>query len=125
MRVVYEQEGNTASEKGPTLPLGEHYATPSSNSANETFPTQNAFQGKLKGGFTVFVSKLNASGNAFIYSTYLGGSVGEIGYGIAVDSAGNMYLTGYTQSRRFPTVNALQKNFGGGSYDAFVTKIGP
>jgi hypothetical protein len=36
-----------------------------------------------------------------------------------------MYLTGYTQSKRFPTVNALQKKYGGGSYDAFVTKIAP
>ena len=59
------------------------------------------------------------------YSTYLGGNGDDQAYGIAIDSAGNTYVTGYTYSTTFPTKNPFQATFGGGSYDAFVTKIGP
>src|SRR5262249_13165949 len=57
-----------------------------------------------------------------LYSTYLGGSGGDQGYGIAVDGAGNAYVTGSTGSTDFATTNAMQASFGGGS-DAFVTKL--
>jgi len=59
-----------------------------------------------------------------VYSTYLGGSDLDYGLGIAVDSSGNAYITGGTESLNFPTRNPLQPDYGGGSYDAFVTKIG-
>jgi len=62
------------------------------------------------------------------YSTYLGGSDNDVGQGVAVDRAGNTYVTGYTLSTNFPTVNPLQGTFGGdtnhGYGDAFVAKIG-
>ncbi len=57
------------------------------------------------------------------YSTYLGGSTGDSGYRIAVDTSGNAYITGYTYSTDFPTKNAFQGTSAGGSYDAFVTKL--
>src|SRR5713226_7581473 len=57
-----------------------------------------------------------------IYSTYLGGSGHDYGYGIAVDSAGNAYVTGFTESTDFPTMNPLQAANAGGFQDAFVTK---
>ena len=59
-----------------------------------------------------------------VYSTYLGGSGADYGYGIAVDSSGNAYVTGYTASTNFPTMNPLQPSYGG-SGDAFVAKINP
>jgi hypothetical protein len=71
-----------------------------------------------------FASKLNPTG-AFVYTTYLGGSSDDVGNGIAVDSAGNAYVTGTTSSTDFPiTANALQPTSGGGS-DAFVAKLSP
>jgi hypothetical protein len=69
------------------------------------------------------VTKLNAAGSALVYSTYLGGSGLDWGNGIAVDSFGNAYVTGLTDSTNFPTVNAFQAKFGGGDRDAFVTKL--
>ena len=69
-----------------------------------------------------FITKINASGTALVYSTYLGGAGFDTGDGIAVDSVGNAYVTGTTGSDNFPTVNAIQSNLGGGE-DAFITKI--
>ncbi|MBF0529484.1 MAG: SBBP repeat-containing protein, partial [Deltaproteobacteria bacterium] len=67
--------------------------------------------------------KINAAGNGMIFSTYLGGSGDEIGYGVAVDSAGGAYMTGNTKSSNFPTVNAIQKTFKDGGDDAFIAKF--
>jgi hypothetical protein len=69
-----------------------------------------------------FVSKLNPNGTALVYSTYLGGSSDDVGRGIAVDSAGNAYVTGQTASSTFPLVAAFQSSLKGTS-DAFVTKL--
>ena len=57
------------------------------------------------------------------YSTYLGGSSFDEGLDIAVDAAGNAYVTGVTNSADFPTANALQGTLDGGSFDAFVAKL--
>ena len=71
------------------------------------------------------MTKINASGSALVYSTYLGGSGIDVGQGIAVDSSGNAYVIGGTNSTDFPTTNPLQPRYGGGEDDAFVTKINP
>jgi hypothetical protein len=89
------------------------------------FPTANAFQPSKGGGLgslNAFVTKVSADGSSLVYSSYLGGSGGDYGYGIAVDGAGNAYLTGDTFSSDFPTVNAFQPNLNG-PYNAFVTKV--
>src|SRR5205807_2241996 len=92
------------------------------------FPTAQALQPTKAGPSATadaFIAKLDASGTALLYSTYLGGSNGNWGNGIAVDAAGNAYVTGLTGSTDFPTVNAVQPAFGGGSSDAFVAKLDP
>jgi hypothetical protein len=70
-----------------------------------------------------FVTKLSPSGDALIYSTYLGGGDDDFGYGIAVDSLGEVYVAGQTYSTDFPTLNPYQTNQG--STDVFVSKFGP
>jgi hypothetical protein len=100
--------------------LGNAYVTGQTQSTN--FPTANPFQATLGGGGDAFVTKLSAAGNALIYSTYLGGNNGDSGQSIAVDGAGDAYVTGMTSSTNFPTMNAFQA-VSGGSSDAFVTRL--
>ena len=112
---------------------GSAYVTGQTASAN--FPTNNPLQPNLSGTSDAFVTKLNPAGNALAYSTYLGGSGDDIGNGIAVDSAGNAYATGATDSTNFPiTAGAWQTTPGASSScgappntfpceDGFVTKL--
>jgi hypothetical protein len=111
---------------------GNVYVTGQASSAN--FPTTpGAFQticGDAGCGFgDVFVTKLNPGGSALIYSTYLGGSGLDFGRGIAIDNAGNAYVTGGTLSTDFPiTPGAFQTVCGDpdcGFGDAFVAKLDP
>lgn len=117
--------GGQTSEAGYGIAVnsaGTAVVTGDTDSAD--FPTVNALQSSLRGTKDAFVAKLNPSGSAFVYDTLLGGNLIERGEGVAVDSAGNAYVTGFTNSVDFPTANAFQPNFGGGE-DAFVTKINP
>jgi hypothetical protein len=101
-----------------------------------TFPTTpgayQSFTTKQAPGYPVaFVTEMNHFGNALLYSTLLGGSLSDVASGIAVDGAGNAYVTGYTTSTDFPTANAVQASYVGGScgvnpcQDAFVTEVNP
>jgi hypothetical protein len=115
--------GGISSDVGREIAVdsaGNAYVTGYTGSTN--FPTASAIQGTYGGAFDAFVTKINAAGSALVYSTYLGGSGEDVGFGIAVDSAGNAYVTGYTTSTNFPTASAIQGTNGGGA-DGFVTKI--
>jgi len=101
---------------------------------NPTFlTTTGAFQrmcgkdGTCNGGIPdAFVTVYNAAGTAYVYSTFLGGSNQDEGLGIAVDSAGNAYVTGLTSSSGdFPQKVPLQHTYGGGTTDAFVAEFNP
>lgn len=100
---------------------GNAYLTGDTRSID--FPLVGAFQTFLAGASDVFVAKLRSDGGQLVYSTYIGGRGGERGLGIAVDTSGNAYVTGFTNSTDFPVVNALQPRFAGGNADAFVLKL--
>ena len=99
---------------------GRAYITGYTRSDN--FPTENAYQGAHGGGgWDAFVTGFTADGSGLMYSTYLGGSGYDAGWGIAVDASGRAYVTGDTNSDlNFPLKDAYQGAHGGG-YDAFVT----
>jgi Beta-propeller repeat/Fibronectin type III domain len=103
---------------------GNTYVTGQTESS--TFPTTTgAFQTTFGAGITdAFVTAIKADGSAYIYSSYLGGSGSDIGNGIAVDSSANAYIAGET-SGSFPLKSPSQPTFGGGAFDAFVTKVNP
>lgn len=101
---------------------GNAYVTGATSSTD--FPTANALQPILSSRDDAFVAKLNTAGSILVYSTYLGGSSGDVARGIAVDATGNAYVTGTTSSTDFPTANALQPALSGIA-DGFVTKLNP
>jgi hypothetical protein len=117
--------GGSGQDYGTRIALdasGDAYVTGYTNSTD--FPVQNALQSENAGGFDVFVAELSADGASLIYSTYWGGSGDDIGTGVAIDSSGNAYISGYTASPDFPvTSGALQANYGGGDHDGFVVKV--
>ena len=95
---------------------GNAYITGYTNSTD--FPVQGPFNPTQGGGDSpfdptynnlddVFVTKLNPAGNGLVYSTFLGGSGDERGFGIVLDAAGNAYVTGYTDSPDFPNAGGL------------------
>ena len=75
--------------------------------------------------YDAFVFKLNASGSSLVYSTFLGGFDIDDGLAIAVDTAGNAYVTGETGSANFPTTSGAFSRVRSGAFDAFVTKLNP
>ena len=88
------------------------------------FPTGAPYQAANAGQCDAFVTKLNSAGTALVYSTYLGGSGGDQASGIAIDSSGNAYVTGITNSTDFPvTAGSFQPAYGGGDADDFVTEL--
>jgi hypothetical protein len=102
---------------------GNACITGSTSSTN--FPTTTgAYQTSPPNGSTSgFVTKLAANGQSLVYSTYLGGNVSEAGSGIALDSSGNIYITGTTSSTNFPTTSGAFQSAMGGGNDAFVAKF--
>jgi len=69
------------------------------------------------------VTKLNVSGSTLVYSTFLGGTGTDGGFGIAVDESGRAYVTGGTDSSNFPTTRGAFDTTWNGNEDAFVTKL--
>lgn len=125
---------------------GNAYFTGSTSTDNWK-TTPGAFQQVYGGYYTLpflieqligdaYVAKLNPTGTALVYMSYLGGNANDGGTGIAIDSAGNAYVTGFADSSNFPvTANALQPKMAGdggqinGSYylygDAFLAVVNP
>jgi hypothetical protein len=116
--------GGTGSDAGLDIAVRESNAYVTGFTTSTDYPTTSAYDTSFNGGFTdAFVTKLNASGSALVYSTFLGGSHQDDGKGIAVDGSGSAYVTGLAQSADYPTTaGAFDTSFNGAT-DAFVTKL--
>lgn len=100
------------------------------STVSANFPLTSAYQSSNNGGSTdAFVTRINAAGNAWVYSTYLGGTGGDEAFAVCLDSSGNAYLTGYTDfTAASPLFPATLFNFNpnsSGQQDAFLTKLSP
>lgn len=125
--------GGTGTDTGFAIALDSSnnaYVTGSTTSTN--FPgAGGGYQSSLSGSMDAFVTKINSTGSATLFSTYLGGSGKEEGRGIAVDAQNAVYVIGNTDSNNFPSSSGLQTFSGGPSHgnavdgDAFVTKFSP
>ena len=117
--------GGSGSDSGQAIAVdagGNAYIAGSTSSAD--FPNQNALQSRSGGGTDAFVTELNPSGAGLVFSTYLGGSANDQAYGLVLDSSGNIYVAGSTQSNNFPTTpNVFQTTYAGAG-DGFLTKLG-
>jgi hypothetical protein len=103
-------------------PLGNAYVTGSTSSPN--FPMAFCFQCIFQGGAAdVFVTEIAAGGAGLVYSTYLGGKAADFGRAIAVDPAGDAFVTGNTTSKNFPVPGCVFGCLPGGLNDAFVAEL--
>ncbi len=101
---------------------GNAYIT--GTTASNNFPTtEGSYNGSFSGVFDVFITKLNPSGTALVYSTFLGGNDDDIGYSITIDNEDNVYITGTTASNNFPTTEGAYDGSFNGNYDVFITKL--
>ncbi len=89
------------------------------------FPAVNAIQSKLGGSSDTFVTTFNATGSGLLFSTYLGGSSDDWAMGIAEDSVGNVYVTGFTGSTNFPTTSGAYQTSLSSPYTGFAFMIDP
>jgi hypothetical protein len=120
--------GGTAVDRSNGIAIdrsGNAYITGNTESTN--FPVASAFQSLLKGPQDAFVAKLNPTGSALLFSTYLGGNASDSGNAIAVDSSSNVYVTGSTAAlsgvQSFPVTTGTVQATPGGAGDAFAVKF--
>lgn len=107
--------GITVDDAGDIYVVGE--------SGSGAFPvTADAFQDSVAGLTDFVFFKLKGDGSELLYSTFIGGGNFDLGFDIALDSAGNIIMSGWSDSSDFPTVNAAQSN-NGGLYDMVVVKM--
>ena len=99
--------------------VGNAYITGYTNSSD--FPVLNAYDSNYNGKEDVFIAKFSSNGS-LLWSTFLGGNRSDFALSIAVDSEENVYITGYTNSRDFPVLNAYDSSYNGED-DVFVAKF--
>ncbi|HEX5269305.1 MAG TPA: SBBP repeat-containing protein, partial [Gemmataceae bacterium] len=122
--------GGAAVDQGFAIAVdgaGDAFVTGETSSADFPLqdPAQDAIADLRPDRGDVFVAKFDPTGTHLLYSTFLGGTAEDGGFGIAVDGQGNAYVTGFTSSVDFPTKNGLPIAAGEGDGSAFVAKFDP
>ena len=124
--------GGSGDDRGNGIAVdgsGNAYVTGQTTSTEGTFPVADGPGRRFNGGSSygdAFVAKVNAAGTALVYCGYIGGNDADVGFGIAVDSSGNAYVTGQTSSSEatFPVTVGPKLTYIGNAFDAFVAKVG-
>lgn len=93
--------------------------------SSKNFPVAAAIQLHLNGTRDAFVTKLNAAGNALVYSTYLGGAGVDVGYAIGLDATNSAAIVGDSTSTNLPVTSRAVQKTSGGAQDVFVAKLSP
>jgi protocatechuate 3,4-dioxygenase beta subunit len=118
--------GGSAFDRGFDVAVDASGAYVTGQTLSATYPTTaGSFDTSHNGNDDAFVTKLNPIGTALLYSTFLGGTGGDFGSGVAVDASGSAYVTGSTSSTNFPTTAGAYDTTHNGNSDAFVTKLNP
>ncbi len=105
---------------------GNAFVTGYSNDGAVDYPTTaGAFETSHNGSSDAFVTKLNPTGSALVYSTFISGTSSDSGRGIAIDASGNAFVTGSTQSTNYPTTGGAFDVTQNGGSDVFITKLNP
>ena len=119
--------GGEEGERGYSIALDpKRQAHVCGNTTSTSFPLESPAQLVYQGGVDFFAAKLNPSGTALIYSTYIGGSGRELSASIALDAQGNAYCVGWTASNNFPvTPGAFQQMLSGSPDDTAIFKLSP
>jgi RHS repeat-associated protein len=124
--------GSLGSDRGNAIAIdssGDAFVTgqTAGDNVDNPFPTTSGAFQTARGAATsdAFVTEVNPNGTGLLYSTYLGGSLDQAGYDIALDSSGNVYVGGQTDATNFPTANPYQGTKHGGNLvnNGFVTKL--
>ena len=89
---------------------------------SNNLPVTNALQGITGGDYDAFVARLAVTGDSLLYLSYLGGNNSDTATAVALDTAGNVHVAGWTLSSNFPVLNAYQ-SVNAGNYGAFVAKL--
>ncbi len=120
--------GGTGDDSANALALDMQGATTVTGGTNSTnFPTTpGAFDTSFNGGFNdAFVLRLSPTGSSLVYSTFLGGTINDVVYALALDAQGAATVAGETESADFPTTPGAFDTSHNGVYDAFVTWLSP
>ncbi len=117
--------GGSGSDAGVAIAVdGSDNVYVAGNTDGSDYPvTTGAYDPSHNGGADVFLTKLNSTGAALLYSTFLGGTSYDNAASLAIDASGNAYLTGTTESANYPTTSAAFDTSHNGNKDVFVTKL--
>ncbi|MBD3258654.1 hypothetical protein GF377_09500, partial [candidate division GN15 bacterium] len=116
--------GGIKSEFGEVIRYGNAGTlTIAGRSLSLNYPLVNELQSTREGNSDLILTQFNAQGSSLLFSTFLGGTEDEYADGMDIDESGRVFIAGTTSSLDFPSINASQPDYGGGSRDAFVLRL--